>query len=111
MVAEINQFAGCLDNSEFFNEIALEIAEKYQAGELSYTVCDGLVNDLWRAMLDGLPKSGASVPEPFYSIYLAFDAGEYFHTKDRSDDPVADHTDPQIADILRGHFSSGLGKN
>ena len=107
--ADIERWAGSLDNDPFFNSAALEIARKYHAQQLSYTVGDSLMNDLWRAFLEGIPRQRGLVPEPFYSVYLAFDAVEYFRTEYRSDDPVVDHTDPWIAEILQENPQNPCG--
>ncbi len=62
------------------------------------------MNDLWRAALSGLAQSDEfEIPFPFYDVYEAFDAGEYHRKEDRSDDPVADFTDPMISELLRLH--------
>ncbi|SMO64133.1 hypothetical protein [Paracoccus laeviglucosivorans] len=96
--AQVKEWAGNLQNHQFYNLFALMVAERYAAGALSYRVCDSIMNDLWWAWLEG--EAGPKVPEPFYEIFLAFDAGEYHRKRDRSDDPVKDHTDPLIAEIL-----------
>ncbi|WP_074965712.1 hypothetical protein [Paracoccus aminovorans] len=96
---QIEVWAGGLKYHQFFNLIGLMIAERYAANMLSYQICDSIMNYLWRAWLDGV-EDGGHVPQPFYEIYEAFDAGEYPRTPDGSDDPVKDHTDPWIADIL-----------
>ena len=101
---EILAWAGAIDNWAFYNTVALDIARGYYRGELSYTFCDGLMNDLWFTVTVGL-KNGEMVPYPFFEIFEAFDAGEFHRKADRSDDPVADFTDPAISDIaLRYNF-------
>jgi hypothetical protein len=40
-------------------------------------------------------------PELFWDVYLAFDAGEYYHDNDRSIDPVEAFTRPRIAEIVK----------
>jgi len=98
---DVSIWAGSLNNWDFYNSISLQIAQKYQAGELSYATCDRLMNDLWGAVVSGLPHpEEAEIPDPFYDIYLAFDAGEYHRKADRSDDPVADFTNPMISELL-----------
>lgn len=97
---QVEEWAGDLANHQFYNVIALMVAEKYAAGVLSYQVCDGIMNDLWWAWLESLESRGRAVPEPFYEIFSAYDAGEYHRKRDRSDNPVKEHTDPWIAEIL-----------
>lgn len=40
-------------------------------------------------------------PDLFWQVFSAFDAGEFHRREDKSDDPVAEHTEPAIADIVR----------
>ncbi|MDR9772571.1 hypothetical protein RJJ65_07865 [Rhizobium hidalgonense] len=102
--SDIRKWAGFMANWEFYNSTALRIAQKYQDRELSYEVCDRLMNDLWSGVLTGLGESNATeLPEPFYGIYEAFDAGEYHRKTDISDDPIANFTDPMIFELLRRH--------
>lgn len=66
-------------------------------------MCDGIMNDLWGSVLDsiaGRPENSVPVPYPFYDVFEAFDAGEYHRKTDKSDNPVAEHTDPMIAELL-----------
>ncbi len=95
---DVRFWAGGLANDDFYNSVNLAIAEQYQAGLLSYAVCAAIMNDLWSVVLIGL---GSNVlPDPFYDIYEAFDAGEYYRTPDKSDDPQSDFTKSMIAEIL-----------
>lgn len=97
---DIVRWAGGLDNWEFYNTAALRIARKYHQRQLSYSFCDRLMNDLWSAVQAGFSSSRNRVPEPFYEVFEAFDAGEYHRAKDKSDDPVAEFTDPIIAELI-----------
>lgn len=97
---DVVRWAGGLDNWEFYNATALQVARKYHQRQLTYNFCDGLMNDLWSAVQAGFASSGNRAPEPFYEVYEAFDAGEFHRAKDKSDDPVADFTDPLIADLM-----------
>jgi hypothetical protein len=98
--ADVVNWAGSASSSEFYNAIAFRIAEQYHSGALSYTVCDHIMNDLWEVVKDCFTPVHKEVPTLFYDVYLAFDAGEYYRTADRSDDPVAEHTKPMIEEIL-----------
>jgi hypothetical protein len=83
------------------SEYSLKIAQRYLDGELTYGTCDAIMNDLWGAVTNGVVASkDFSVPAPFYEIFLAFDAGEYYRTKEKTDDPVSDFTNPVLIEIL-----------
>jgi hypothetical protein len=97
---DVVRWAGGLDNWEFYNAAAVQIAMKYHQGHLTYSFCDWLMNELWRAVQASFTNGSNRVPEPFYEIYLAFGAGEYHRSEDKSDDPVAAFTDPLIADLV-----------
>ncbi|WP_105371835.1 hypothetical protein [Neorhizobium huautlense] len=97
---DVVRWAGGFNNHDFYNTAAVEIAVGYHRNELGYTFCDGLMNDLWRAVLEGFGPGTNQVPEPFYEIYIAFDAGEYHRRPDKSDDPVAEFTNPDIAELV-----------
>ena len=98
---DIVGWVGSLENSEFYNSVSLALARHYHAGHLSYSICDRIMNDLWTAVTTGLLSSGhTDVPEPFYDIYSAFDAGEYHRKADLSDDPIEEFTNPMIAELL-----------
>ncbi|HEV7307417.1 hypothetical protein [Ensifer sp.] len=96
---DVVRWAGALDNWEFYNAAAAEIAGKYHHGVLTYVFCDGVMNDLWSAVQEGFGSGHNAPPQPFYDVYEAFDAGEYHRQEDGSDDPVADFTDPLIAEL------------
>ncbi|MEI2299754.1 hypothetical protein [Ensifer sp. MJa1] len=102
--------AGTLDNWEFYNAAAIEIARKYHHGALTYRFCDGVMNDLWSAVQAGFGSGHNTLPQPVYEVYEAFDAGEYHRAEDGSDDPIADFTDPHIADLV-GSFGSWGASN
>ena len=84
----------------FQDALALAVARAYHSGRLSYTVCDDVMNDLWWIVMSGRP---IRIPPLLREVFEAFDAGEYHRKKDRSDDPVADHTDPWITEIVLRH--------
>ncbi len=50
------------DVIRFLNEIGGQIARAYYAGEISYTFCDGVMNDLWTVLIhdSGLRNSSGS---------------------------------------------------
>lgn len=81
-----------LEVSDLCNRIALTIAERFNAGTLSYEDGDRVMNALFTLIVDN------KTVEPAWSIYLAFDEGEYDHGG--STDPVESFTRPQIRNIL-----------
>jgi hypothetical protein len=83
---------------DFYNSVSLEIAQCFQDGSLSYSISDAIMNDLWSSVLNNLQEG--QVPQPFFQIYEAFDAGEYYRTPTKSDNPISDFTEPMIAEIL-----------
>ena len=97
--ADIMLWAGACNDWDFYNSAALEIAKGYHRGELSYTFCDGVMNDLWSGVQEGFGPGKNEVPEPFFEIYEAFDAGEYHRRHDKTDDPVVEFTNPAITDL------------
>ena len=87
--------------TETFDLFGTHLAKMYDQGVLDYEFCDSLVNIAWSDWLAIFDKeNGSKWPADFYEVYEAFDAGEYYRKDDKSDDPVADHTDPMIRDFL-----------
>jgi hypothetical protein len=84
---------------DFYEKLALYLAKEYHQGRLSFEICDAIVNDLWVVILHE-HRGEFKIPEMFYEVFSAFDEGEYHHSKDKSDDPISDYTDPWIAEIL-----------
>lgn len=97
---EVRGWTGNMGEPEFFNGVGVMVARKFQQGALGYSICDAIMNDLWRAWLEN-GSNGEMAPSPFYDIFEAFDAGEHHRAAGRSDDPVEDFTIPMIDDILR----------
>jgi hypothetical protein len=82
------------------NTMALTIAQRFNDSVMSYEDADGVANALGGLMLGHVAREpDAILPEPAWTIYLAFDAGE----NDRGDDadPVEKFTKPLIRDLLR----------
>jgi len=100
---DIACWAGPLDKdvTAFLDRLGGEIAKSYQSGDLSYEFCDLLVNDLFEILFDRqfLDPQG-SWAHLFYEVYEAFDAGEFHRKADHSDDPVAEFTNPAVANII-----------
>jgi hypothetical protein len=63
------------DLFEFYNALALRIASLFMEKSMSFSDADAAINNLNIIWLDDAIKY--DFPEPAYSVYLAFDAGEY----------------------------------
>ena len=98
--ADLAIWIGRTVDNNMLNEISLVIARSYQDRSISYEIADSIMNDLWGVVIDRSFQKKSAIPSPFYEVYEAFDAGEYHRRPDASDDPVADHTDPLIAELL-----------
>jgi len=81
-----------------YDKIALNLARGFYKRELPFWFCDRIVNDIHKVIMD----VNEDRPKLFWSIFLAFDAGEYYHEGKRSEDPVATYTRPLIAKIVEG---------
>jgi hypothetical protein len=95
--------------TDCINQLSLYIAKNYADGVLEYEFCDSVMNLLYGHMTDDfvLKTCDNTLPEPAFSIYLAFDAGEYYHQgDDKSLDPVKKYTDPQIKEVLKNEKST-----
>jgi hypothetical protein len=86
-----------LDKPGLLDALALALAHDYDEGELSYSQCDLIVNFLHSSAY----WSHFALPDVFFAVYLAFDAGEYYHDNDRTKDPEREYTRPQISELLR----------
>jgi hypothetical protein len=92
--AEVESFCAAegIEVSDLCNRVALIVAERFQGGVLSYEDGDGVMNAFFALIVEN------QTVEPAWSIYLAFDEGEYDHAD--STDPVESFTRPQIRKIL-----------
>jgi len=103
---DVTRLAKAIGLTAFYNSAGLEVAQRFDNGSLSYAICDAIMNDLWNLALDDLDDLDAQqLPEPFYQIYEAFDAGEYHRRSNKAEDPVAEFTQPMITEILRKSHS------
>lgn len=96
---DLTNWSGSARNDAFYNSIALNLARRYRAGTLSYSVCGTIVNDLWSVLGEYLDE--LALPSPFFEIFIAFDAGEFHRMADSSDNPEQDYTIPMIDNVLR----------
>ena len=94
--AEAHCAAENIELTDLYNRIALIVAQRFYNGTLPYEDGDGVMNAIFGMLIDG-DKPMESV-QPAWSIYLAFDEGEYYHGG--SNDPVESFTRPQIRNIL-----------
>ncbi len=95
---ELHAIASGIDVSESFNQVSLLIAQRFMNGDLSYKVADYAMNGVWSVMLNYIRQCAQPLVEPCYSVYCAFDEGEYDH-RDGAD-PVEKYTRPALQSIL-----------
>ena len=97
--ANRSSILGCLppetDLHEFYNALALRIAKLFLEHSISFAKADTAINHLNTIWLDDAIKT--DFPEPAYSVYLAFDAGEYSAD---DDDPIEKYTRPELRRLL-----------
>ncbi len=79
------------------DSLAIRLARGFAEGELTYGLGDAIANDLYGVCIDN--RIG-DFPAIFWSVFEAFDAGEFHRSTDKSDDPVLEHTMPMIRDLL-----------
>jgi hypothetical protein len=91
-----------LSRSACYDAIALKLAQGFQSNAFEYSFCDEVVNDIHSL----ITMQNEDRPELFWNIFLAFDAGEFYHNNDRSIDPVEAYTRPQITEILRNQSAN-----
>ena len=85
-----------------YDALAAELARGYFDRRYSFAFCDAVVNQLWTLLIDEDPQEAPSPwPNLFSRVYEACDAGECHRRADKTDDPVAELTEPAIAEIVR----------
>jgi hypothetical protein len=94
-VEEWSRRAG-LPSAVLYDALALRLAFGFNSNALDFGFCDQVLNEL-HAIRDEVRS------ELFWSIFLAFDAGEFYHDGNRSIDPVEAYTRPEIAQIFQMH--------
>jgi hypothetical protein len=85
------------DRQTVYVAFARYLAIAFHERRLPFAFCDAVMNDLQTI----IAMADEPHPDLFWQVYLAFDAGEYHRREDKSDDPVAEHTEPAIADIAK----------
>ena len=92
------------------DSLARQVGRAYLAGELHYDVGNQVMNAVMNAVTspEFLAVSNSAVPKLTLDVYLAFDAGEYLHPKDQTDEnPAAKYTRPMLQSLLRAAEAAG----
>jgi hypothetical protein len=85
---------------DVLNELSVAVAEGYLQGFLLYEFCDGVMNGIINAMVEA--GMTTDMPQPAFSLYQAFDQGEWFRSKNPAEtDPSEKYTKPVVEKILR----------
>ncbi|WP_207283110.1 hypothetical protein [Pseudomonas sp. FW300-N2F2] len=88
-----------VDICSLLNQVAIAVAERFTSNTQDFEFCDEVMNALFVTIVD--VSIHAPTPEPAFSIYRAFDAGEYKHSGDSTDVcPWEKYTRPEIERIL-----------
>lgn len=89
------------------NELALAIAAQFLGKQVDFDFGDDVMNHLMGFMTSTffLSRNENTVPEPAWSVYLAFDRGEYWSEKtDRPDEtPSEKYTRPMLESLVASH--------
>ena len=85
------------DRGRVYDAFARYLAVAFHEQRLPFAFCDAVMNDLEGVII----RADDLRPDLFWQVFSAFDAGEFHRRKDKSDDPVAEHTEPAIAEIVR----------
>jgi len=84
-----------------FDALAKHIALGYSDSGWSFQQADAAMNNLWGLLISQVKGGGWEIPEYFYAVYEAFDAGEHRHSGDPdSINPEEQYTKPRIAALL-----------
>jgi hypothetical protein len=76
--------------------LARDVAQRYMDGHVSFEIADAFMNSMFAHAV-----RGSEIPRFMYSVYEAFDAGEYHHQQDPlGTDSEEKYTRPQLARIL-----------
>ena len=83
-----------ITRDEFLDLFSAHVARGFLSGPLRFEFCNSAMNEL-----PGFTRY--ELPAFAWSVYDAFDAGEYRHTGDfDSDDPVEKYTRPAVRQLL-----------
>ncbi len=85
---------------DLLNELSIVLAKQFIDGALSFEFCDQAMNGIFGLIVELAME--ASTPEPAFSIYQAFDGGEYIRPEDAPNIvPWDKYTRPALLEILR----------
>ena len=90
---DVEQWAASFggDRGQVYNAFARYLALAFHQRKLPFALCDAIMNDL-----EAVISNADDVrPNFFWSVYLAFDAGEYHRRADKSDDPLPSIPNPR----------------
>lgn len=86
---------------EFFDAISILLARKFIDGELSFEFCQWVITDLEHAATRGVLDKWLDEFGVFDSIYVAFNAEDYFATNAQEPaDPIERFVRPSLIKIL-----------
>ena len=82
------------------NEVAIEIARRFDSSAMSFHVADRVMNEVQGLIVQDMVRhgDGYKLPQPAWTIYLAFDEGEWDHGE--PGDPVERFTKPLVRKAL-----------
>ncbi len=84
--------------NECFDRLAVTYAKEFMNNSMSFEDADDAVNSIWWMMCRYEPLDQKDFAILAYSIYGAFDAGEFTHSDGK--DPVKTYTIPELLSIL-----------
>lgn len=88
-----------IDSRDLLNLLAISVARLFITGARDFHYCDEVMNIVISDIVD--LSMQADMPQPAFSIYQAFDAGEYWHSGDDRDVfPWEKWTRPELNRIL-----------
>ncbi len=85
---------------DVLNGLSVAVAEGFLQGSLPYDFCDGVMNGIINAVVEvGMTND---MPQPAFSLYQAFDQGEWFRSNDPPEtDPNEKYTKYVVEEIMR----------
>ncbi|SDX48589.1 hypothetical protein [Pseudomonas salomonii] len=85
---------------DVLNELSVAVAEGYLQGSLLYDFCDGVMNGIINAVVElGMTND---MPQPAFSLYQAFDQGEWFRSNDPPETDTSEkYTKPVVEEMMR----------
>jgi hypothetical protein len=90
------------------DRLSLDVAQQYDSGKMMYELADDIIGAVEVFIISSLVEEKIfKVPEISWLIFLAFDAGHFYHPDDQpGEDPVEKHTKPMISELLRKYRST-----